>query len=75
MINNYKILVNEDDSSLRDIYSFYLFDFKDVVIVSSGEEAIQECKLNLFNLVITDIKSSNRMNGIDALKEIRKIEG
>lgn len=75
MINNYRILANEDDALMRDIFSFYLADFKDVVIVDSGEEAIKECRTNLFDLVLTDIKSPHRMNGIEALKEIRKIDG
>ena len=42
--------------------------------VTSGEEAIALLKEQLFDVIILDIKMPGGMNGIEALREIKKIQ-
>jgi len=46
----------------------------DAVGVTSGEKAIEVLKEQLFDVVLLDIKMPGGMDGIEALKEIRKIQ-
>jgi DNA-binding NtrC family response regulator len=42
--------------------------------VTNGEEALKVMRKRHFDLVILDIKLSGQMDGIDTLKEIKKIQ-
>ncbi len=46
----------------------------DATGVSSGEEAIEEVKKNLFDVIILDIKMPGGMDGITALRELKMIQ-
>jgi CheY-like chemotaxis protein len=45
-----------------------------VVSVKSGKDGIKECKSDSFDLILMDIKSKNGIDGVQTLKEIRKID-
>ena len=46
----------------------------DATGVTSGEEALELMKKKLFDVIILDIKMPGGMDGIDALKEMKKIQ-
>ena len=46
----------------------------DTTMVSSGEEAIEVMKKKVFDVVILDIKMPRGMDGIETLREIKKIQ-
>ena len=68
----YKVLLAEDEKSLRDIVSTFLkrkgFD---VYAVCNGEEAIMAVDKNVYDIIILDIMMP-RKSGIDVCKYIRK---
>ncbi|UCG79496.1 MAG: diguanylate cyclase [Nitrospirota bacterium] len=69
-----KILVVDDEASLRAILDQVLSDEGyDVVTASSGEGALEMFSKDTFSVVITDIKMPG-MSGIDLLKEIKDID-
>lgn len=67
-----KILLADDDASLRKVIEFNLQqEGYDVLLASNGEEALKLYSENDPDLVITDIKMPE-MDGIDLLKEIKR---
>jgi tetratricopeptide (TPR) repeat protein len=46
-----------------------------VVCLDSGEEAIDKCRSEVFNLVISGIKLGRSMNGVEKCKRIKEIDG
>lgn len=69
-----RILVVDDDESLRGMISMVLEEDGHVVVTaSSGEEALELFKMDPFPLVITDIRMDG-MSGIELLKEIKKMD-
>lgn len=70
---NLSILLVEDEQSLREVFSTTLGKlYKNVVEASDGEKALEQFQSNKFDIVITDINMPN-MNGLEFLKELRKI--
>ncbi len=66
------ILVVEDNPELRQFYQYALEDFYDVVIVPSGEAALDKLKvLSRIDLMVLDLKLPG-MSGIDVLDEMEK---
>jgi len=69
-----RILVVDDDSSLRILYSKELADEGyDVETVSSGREAMDSISGKRPDIVVLDIKMEG-MDGLSALNEIMKID-
>ena len=68
----YKVLLAEDEKSLRDIVSTYLTRKGfDVYAVCNGEEAIMAVEKNIYDIIILDIMMPKK-SGIDVCKYIRK---
>lgn len=68
----YKVLLAEDEKSLRDIVSTYLTRKGfDVYAVCNGEEAIMAVDKNIYDIIILDIMMPKK-SGIDVCKYIRK---
>ncbi len=67
-----RILVVEDDFDSSEVAKVYLGALYDVVVVDSGEKAMDEIKKSLFDLVLLDISLGPGMDGVKTLKSIRK---
>ena len=71
---NSRILVVDDDASVRDMLSIVLKRAGyDVVCAESGESALNTLKKESFELVISDIKMPG-VSGIELLKKIKSID-
>ena len=68
-----KILVVDDDQTLRETLksSLEFHDFS-VSTAEDGAKAVEQVRLEEFDLVVMDVNMPN-MNGIEALREIKKI--
>ncbi|MDR3665718.1 MAG: response regulator [Ignavibacteriaceae bacterium] len=69
-----KILVVEDDLITQEILALYLQEYEYVTVVASGEEAINNCLLNNFDIVLMDIRLKNGIDGVATFKKIKEIE-
>jgi CheY-like chemotaxis protein len=67
-----RILVVEDDFDSSEVARVYLGAIYDVVIVDSGEKAMDEIKKAQFDLILLDISLGPGMDGVKTLKSIRK---
>ena len=67
-----KILIVDDERSLRDVLSIMLRRAGyDVTVASDGGEAIARIEKELFDLVITDLKMP-KASGLDVLKAVKE---
>ncbi|MBP2649727.1 MAG: atoC 3 [Firmicutes bacterium] len=73
MNSDYTILVVDDEESLCKLLSavFKREGFQ-VMVAESGEAALEKFKANQVDVILMDIRMSN-MDGLSALKELRKI--
>ncbi|MDI6688683.1 MAG: PAS domain S-box protein [Desulfobacterales bacterium] len=68
------ILVADDDHQIRDLLTEVIEkEGYKVFLASNGKEAVEIAKNNPLDLVILDVKMPE-MDGIDALKQIKKID-
>ena len=69
--NDTKVLVVEDDKSLRELLQMELFrsGYK-VTATSSGEEGLEAYRAEIFNVVLQDIRMPG-MDGVETLKLMR----
>ncbi|MEC1304752.1 response regulator transcription factor [Lysinibacillus capsici] len=66
------ILLVEDDEAIREMVDNYLtMEGFQVTTATNGEEALQNCLQNIFDLVILDIMMP-KLNGLEVLKIIRE---
>ena len=63
------ILVVDDNPKIRKVFSDGLKEY-DLTLCDSGQSAIDICKANQFDLVITDINMPS-ISGIDVIKAIK----
>jgi len=69
-----KLLYVEDNEQARESMMSVLEEFfENVVIACDGEEGLESFKNNKIDLIITDINMP-RLNGLEMIKEIRKID-
>ncbi len=69
-----KLLYVEDDELARESVTFLLSDFFESVIVGvDGQDGLEKFKNNDIDLIITDINMP-KLDGIDMLQEIKKID-
>lgn len=72
MIMQKHILLVEDDEAIREMVENYLtMEGFNVTTAINGEEALQNCLQNTFDLVILDIMIP-KLNGLEVLKIIRE---
>lgn len=67
-----RILIVEDDFDSSEVAKVYLGSLYDVVIVDSGEKALDEINKEKFDLILLDISLGPGMDGVKTLKSIRK---
>lgn len=68
-----RVLIVEDEVDNIILIKRFLRDIKiDLVIAKSGEEAINICQEQMFDIILLDLHFSG-MSGMDSLLEIRKI--
>src|SRR5256712_12518680 len=71
MSNRAKILIVDDERSIRELLEIFLKkEGFGVSSASSGEEGLAQVKASEFDLIISDIKMTD-MSGIDFLRELR----
>lgn len=73
MSNKRKILVVDDVAVSLSITEQALRDYYDVITINSGERALRYLEEDKPNLILLDI-GMEPMDGIQTLKEIRKME-
>ena len=70
----YKVLVVDDEPSVRDLFKDLLIKEKySVQCASSGEEALGIIRREDFDIVLLDIKLSS-MSGFETLKKIKQVK-
>ncbi|MCX7956338.1 MAG: response regulator [Endomicrobia bacterium] len=73
MKTSFKILIVDDDDSLRETFRILLSKVGyDINVAKNGSEAIEKVKSDRYDLVFLDIKMPD-INGVDVFKEIKKI--
>ena len=71
----YHLLFVEDDEINRSVVKQFLKDSCKLDITSTGETSIEMAKQKKYSAILMDLKLAGKMNGLDAAKEIRKIQG
>ncbi|MBL7175433.1 MAG: response regulator [Desulfobacteraceae bacterium] len=74
-MDSFRVLVVDDEQAFLETLVNRLNKRDiDTTGVLSGEKALEEMNNKLFDVVILDIKMPGGMDGIEALKEIKKIQ-
>ena len=72
MTKKYKILVCDDEKSVRESFEFILRDRYELIFANDGPEALEHIKNHPIDLILLDIKMP-KMDGIKVLKEVKKM--
>jgi two-component system response regulator PilR (NtrC family) len=68
-----KILVVDDEKSMRDFFSIMLKkEGHDIVAAENGGDALKAVQTEIFDLVISDVKMAG-VDGIDVLKAVKEV--
>jgi CheY-like chemotaxis protein len=70
-----KVLIVENDEGSKDITRLFLRNFCELEFAESGEEAIKMVGKTNYDIILMDINLGVGMSGIDATRQIRKING
>lgn len=74
MSDRRKILVADDDPTIREILSIQLARLGyEVLLAADGDEAVEVCKENPPDLLLLDVLMP-RLNGLEACQKIRALE-
>src|SRR3989338_2213897 len=65
-----KILIADDDGSVREALKLILGESYELVLVENGEEALSKLKQQQFDLILLDIKMP-KLDGLEVLKRIK----
>ncbi len=71
----YRVLLVEDEESCSSIVNYVLNGFCILDITKKGETAVALAASQKYDLILMDIKLNYGINGLDATKQIRQIEG
>jgi|WetSurMetagenome_2_1015567.scaffolds.fasta_scaffold08325_2 PAS domain S-box-containing protein len=74
-IKGHNILFVEDDEINRSVVKLFLKDACTLDLTSSGENSIEMAKQKKYSAILMDLKLAGKMSGLDAAKEIRKLNG
>jgi len=70
-----KSLIVEDNEINREITAIYAEQFCDTDFAENGEQALQLCQQNQYEILFIDIHLGAGMDGTELLKKIREIPG
>lgn len=70
-----KILIVDDDKVTIDVVKLFLRDFCSIQAATNVETAIQMAQETKYDVILLDIHLGLGRNGLEVLKEIRKISG
>jgi PAS domain S-box-containing protein len=70
-----KILVVENDDASKEVTKLFLRDLCKMDFASDGETAIELAGTNHYEIILMDINLGLGISGLEATKEIRKING
>jgi two-component system, sensor histidine kinase len=70
-----RLLLVEDDNSSRNITTIALKKICEFDIAMDGESAVKLSTVNKYPVILMDIALGYSMNGIEAVRQIRKIPG
>jgi CheY-like chemotaxis protein len=70
-----KVLYVEDDADHREFVCIFLKDLYEINTAFDGPTSIRLCNEKMYDIILMDINLGHKMNGLEAMKEIRKIPG
>jgi len=74
-MDKFKILIVDDETDFLETIVVRLKKRKlDATGVTSGEAAIEQLKKQIFDVILLDVKMPGGMDGIETLREIKKIQ-
>ncbi|MCX6151371.1 MAG: ATP-binding protein [Ignavibacteriales bacterium] len=69
------LLFVEDDEINRSVVKLFLKDSYHLDFTSTGENSIEMAQKKKYSAILMDINLAGKMNGLEAAKEIRKLNG
>jgi len=74
MTNDIRILIVDDEESMRDFLRLMLTrEGYSVSTAEDGIDALEKIRENIFDLIVTDIQLGTEISGVDVLKEVKQI--
>ncbi|MFH1868635.1 MAG: response regulator [Candidatus Omnitrophota bacterium] len=73
-MSKYHILICDDEEIIRESVKAYLEDDFEISLAENGLQAIELTKTEDFGVIIMDIKLGGDIDGINAIKEIKKFK-